>query len=142
MSFNWGGDLYLSVIFHHRVGPWQGRAYSPNVGMYQLSAPHVICIGCGRIPVANWYLPIIGHAYGDVLYQIATKLKQDNHKIPINTKAYIFHCSRKNKIPNIQELQQKIKYSISEEHMVSKLRIKEPLFQKRWHLWERIVENI
>ena len=68
-------------------------------------------------------------------------LNQDNHKIPINflllnTKAYIFYCSRKNKIPNIQELQKRIKNSISEERMLSKLRIKE------WHLWEKIVENI
>ena len=54
----------------------------------------------------------------------------------INTKAYIFWCSRHNRTPNIFTVQNRLNASFAEQKWISIKHHKTEIFEKEWHIWE------
>ena len=83
----------------------------------------------------------------DAVTIILGYLIQDILFIPFNTillstKAYIFWCARMHKLPNIFQLQIRIKRTYNEQLSLALLNQKLINFQSKWELWEPLFQNI
>ena len=66
-------------------------------------------------------------------YKINNNIQTAINTLILKTKSYIFWCSRKNKKPNIFELQIRAKQLYTAQQTLSYLNNKNDLFSKNWH---------
>ena len=74
-------------------------------------------------------------------------LIKNNHYKPVNAiltiaKAYIFRCSRQDRMPNILQLQINIKDHFFDQKTIAIINGKENEFNQTWRLWQTIFDNI
>ncbi len=75
-------------------------------------------------------------------YLIRDEIQKPLNTLILSVKAYIFWCSRFNRIPNIYTLQIRAKRNFDDQFAISKIHQKEEQFIRIWHQWVTLFDNI